>query len=179
MARTEFDGVMLGANQEVQKLTIKAFNEWDSTQSGGVDWRTKLDIQKGAILATEMKNNSCKLAKWTLQAILSGSDYIKYGYVSRANVRNATQHVVLGTQQFRPTDFANNIALNMDNCWGILFTIIKFFMAQPTGLYLMLKDPTQVCFMYKYVIESSNALMRWYFCGQSNIFEYDTLPQIY
>ena len=24
-------------------------------------------MQKGAVLATEMKNNSCKLAKWTLQ----------------------------------------------------------------------------------------------------------------
>lgn len=49
-------------------------------QSGGVDWRTKLDSQKGAVLATELKNNGCKLAKWTLQAILAGNDYIKYGF---------------------------------------------------------------------------------------------------
>ena len=57
----------MGVNGEVQTLTIKALNEWDSSVSGGVDWRGKLDSQKGAVLATEMKNNSCKLAKWTCQ----------------------------------------------------------------------------------------------------------------
>ncbi|KAI1730261.1 eukaryotic translation initiation factor 3 subunit 7 (eIF-3) domain-containing protein [Ditylenchus destructor] len=143
VARTENDGVILGANGEIQKLTIKAFNEWDSGQSGGVDWRAKIDSQKGAVLATEMKNNSCKLAKWTLQAILGGSDYIKFGFVSRVNVRNSAQHVILGTQQVKPLDFANNITMNLDNCWGILRTIIDFFMKQPQGKYLMLKDPLQ------------------------------------
>ena len=41
--------------------------EWDSKYSGGVNWRQKIDTQKGAVLATELKNNSCKLAKWTAQ----------------------------------------------------------------------------------------------------------------
>lgn len=35
--------------------------------------------QRGAILATELKNNSAKLAKWTAQAILAGSDQMKIG----------------------------------------------------------------------------------------------------
>lgn len=48
--------------------------------SGGVDWRSRLDTQKGAVLATELQNNSCKLAKWTLQALLAGSDVMKFGY---------------------------------------------------------------------------------------------------
>lgn len=60
------------------------------------------------------------------------------------NVRNSAQHVILGTQQFRPMEFTNNIALNLDNCWGILRTLIDFFMRQPQGKYLMLKDPLQV-----------------------------------
>lgn len=47
--------------------------------SGGVDWRSRLDSQRGAVLATELKNNSCKLAKWTVAAILAGSDQIKFG----------------------------------------------------------------------------------------------------
>lgn len=50
--------------------------------ASGVDWRSKLDTQKGAVLATELQNNSCKLAKWTLQALLAGSDQIKFGLVS-------------------------------------------------------------------------------------------------
>ena len=41
--------------------------EWDSKYSGGVNWRQKIDTQKGAVLATELKNNSCKLARWTAQ----------------------------------------------------------------------------------------------------------------
>uniref|UniRef100_A0AC34Q1V7 Eukaryotic translation initiation factor 3 subunit D n=1 Tax=Panagrolaimus sp. JU765 TaxID=591449 RepID=A0AC34Q1V7_9BILA len=143
VARTENDAVMQGPNNEILKLTVKAFNEWDSSLSGGVDWRSKLENQKGAVLATELKNNNCKLAKWTLQALLAGSDYIKFGYVSRANVRNSTQHEILGTQQYRPAECAQNITLNIDNCWGILRVIIDFFMKQPPGKYLILKDPLQ------------------------------------
>ena len=47
--------------------------------SGGVDWRKKLDSQRGAVLATELKNNSCKIAKWAMAAILAGSHFIKFG----------------------------------------------------------------------------------------------------
>ncbi|EJW74426.1 hypothetical protein WUBG_14664, partial [Wuchereria bancrofti] len=78
ICRTEHDGVTTGPNGETQMLTIKAFNEWDSRMASGVDWRSKLDTQKGAVLATELQNNSCKLAKWTLQALLAGSDQIKF-----------------------------------------------------------------------------------------------------
>ena len=31
------------------------------------DWRKKLEMQPGAVLATELKNNNCKLARWTTQ----------------------------------------------------------------------------------------------------------------
>ncbi|VDM38565.1 unnamed protein product [Toxocara canis] len=143
VCRTEHDGVTLGPNGDTQTLTIKAFNEWDSRLSSGVDWRSKLDAQKGAVLATELQNNSCKLAKWTLQALLAGSDQIKFGYVSRANVRNSANHVILGTQQYKPTEFATNITLNLDNAWGILRCIIDHCMKQPPGKYLLLKDPNK------------------------------------
>ncbi|GMT16915.1 hypothetical protein PFISCL1PPCAC_8212, partial [Pristionchus fissidentatus] len=141
VCRTEHDGVILGNNGDVQTLTIKAFNEWDSSQSGGVDWRGKLDTQKGAVLATEMKNNSCKLAKWTVQALLAGSDAMKLGYVSRVSPRNSAQHVILGTQQLKPIEFAQNISLNLDNCWAILRCIVDSLLRQPSGKYLILKDP--------------------------------------
>ena len=34
--------------------------------AGGEDWRQKLDVQPGAVLANELKQNACKLAKWTV-----------------------------------------------------------------------------------------------------------------
>ena len=45
----------------------------------GIDWRQKLDSQRGAVLATELKNNSYKLARWTCCAMLAGSEYLKLG----------------------------------------------------------------------------------------------------
>ena len=53
-------------------LTCYALNEYDSKIGDGVNWRQKIDQQRGAVLATELKNNSCKLAKWTASSIISG-----------------------------------------------------------------------------------------------------------
>ena len=52
------------------------------------DWRKKLESQPGAVLATEMKNNNCKLAKWTVQAVMAGAKLMKIAYVARNNQRN-------------------------------------------------------------------------------------------
>ena len=58
---------------------LKLIAYWHFRYSGGVDWRQKLDVQPGAVLANELKHNACKLAKWTVQALLVGSDIIKFG----------------------------------------------------------------------------------------------------
>lgn len=81
VVRCEHDAVTIGSNGEPQFMNIKALNEWDSRVAGAIDWRQKLDLQRGAVLANELKNNSCKLARWTVQALLAGSDHIKFGYV--------------------------------------------------------------------------------------------------
>ena len=79
VARCEHDAVTVGPNNETLFVNVKALNEWDSKFSGGVDWRQKLDVQRGAVLANELKNNACKLAKWTVEALLAGSDLLKFG----------------------------------------------------------------------------------------------------
>lgn len=143
VARCEHDAVLQTPNGETQFLTIKALNEWDSKLANGVEWRQKLDTQRGAVLANELRNNACKLAKWTVQAVLAGSDQIKFGYVSRAHVRDSSRHVILGTQQFKPQEFATQINLSMDNAWGILRCIIDICMKQKDGKYLIMKDPNK------------------------------------
>nr|CAD7448197.1 unnamed protein product [Timema bartmani] len=143
VARSEHDAVMHGPNGELQFVSIKALNEWDSKLSSGVEWRQKLDTQRGAVLANELRNNACKLAKWTVQALLAGSDQIKFGYVSRAHVRDSSKHVILGTQQYKPNEFATQINLNMDNAWGILRCIVDICMKQKDGKYLIMKDPNK------------------------------------
>ncbi len=64
----------------------------------GVDWRQKIENQRGAVLATELKNNANKLAKWTATALVAGVDTIKLGYVARAHPRDPHHHVILSTQ---------------------------------------------------------------------------------
>ena len=44
-----------------------------TARPGGINWREKIDNQAGAVLASELKNNSFKLAKWTAQLLLTGA----------------------------------------------------------------------------------------------------------
>ena len=83
IVRTEIDAVVKNnISGEDQMLTLKALNEFDHKapgSGGALDWRTKLTSQRGAVVATEMKNNSCKLARWVTQAILARADVMKLG----------------------------------------------------------------------------------------------------
>lgn len=83
IVRTELDAVQKNAiNGDDQFLTVHALNEFDNKaqgSGGALDWRTKLVSQRGAVVATEMKNNSCKLARWTVQSILAKADVMKLG----------------------------------------------------------------------------------------------------
>lgn len=85
--RTQIDSFIPGApgvaKGKEQFITLKTLNEFDSRAQGAggaPDWRTKLDSQRGAVVSTEMKNNSAKLAKWAVQSILAGADAMKIGY---------------------------------------------------------------------------------------------------
>lgn len=97
IVRTEIDAVVKNnISGEDQYLTLKALNEFDHKaqgSGGALDWRTKLTSQRGAVVATEMKNNSCKLARWTTQAILAKADVMKLGCVTRFAV---SLHFVTG-----------------------------------------------------------------------------------
>lgn len=84
IVRTEVDSFVkgLGAADEMSYITIKTLNEFDTRAQGAggaPDWRTKLDSQRGAVVATEMKNNSSKLARWAVQSILAGAEQMKMG----------------------------------------------------------------------------------------------------
>jgi len=140
VARCELDGVINYQGKDVF-LSIKALNEFDPKD--GMDWRQKLDSQRGAVLATELKNNSNKLARWTAQAILAGAGLIKLGYVSRVSQKDSFNHVLLGTQTFQPREFATQFNLNLNNMWGILKSYIEMCMELSDGKYVFLKDPNK------------------------------------
>lgn len=166
IVRTELDAVMKNnISGEDQFLTIKALNEFDHKaqgSGGALDWRTKLVSQRGAVVATEMKNNSCKLARWTTQSILAKADVMKLGYasfltlpsqvllantassfVSRANPKSNDKHVILGVVGYKPREFANQMNLSLSNGWGIVRTIVDMCFKMPEGKYVLVKDPNK------------------------------------
>ena len=139
VARTEVHAVV-DKRGDLQKMTAFALNEWDSKLSGGVEWRQKIDAQRGAVLATELKNNGCKLARWTAQSILAGAEQMKLGYVSRVARTNPYDHVVLATQFYKPKEFATQITLNVNNMWGIIKMLVDLLLDKDDGKYVIARD---------------------------------------
>ncbi|KAD3337796.1 hypothetical protein R6Q59_027389 [Mikania micrantha] len=130
----------MDVNNQKSFLTLNALNEFDPKYSG-VDWRRKLDTQRGAVLATELKNNANKIAKWTAQAILASADMMKLGYVTRVHPRDHFNHVILAVVGYKPREFAGQINLNTANMWGIVKSIVDLCMKLNEGKYVLVKDP--------------------------------------
>jgi translation initiation factor 3 subunit D len=153
IVRTELDAaVKNNISGDDQFLVIKALNEFDHKAQGAggaLDWRTKLASQRGAVVATEMKNNSCKLARWTTQAILARADQMKLGFVSRANPKSAANHVILGVMGYKPREFAGQMNLGFSNGWGIVRTIVDLVRGMSEEgdtsdkKYVLVKDPNK------------------------------------
>ncbi|SNX82708.1 probable eukaryotic translation initiation factor 3 subunit 7 [Melanopsichium pennsylvanicum] len=146
VVRTEVDAFTVGASKEKQLITIKSLNEFDARAQGAggaQDWRSKLDSQRGAVVATEMKNNSFKLARFAVQSLLAGADSMKLGYISRANPKDASRHTILGTSWLKPRELAGQMAVNLGNGWGIVRTIADLARKADQGKYVLLKDPNK------------------------------------
>ena len=82
IARTEHDAVVGTSEKDIAFMNIKALNEWDSRYSGNIDWRQKLDVQRGAVLANELKHNACKLSRYVFyreQSSRSSRNYFDEG----------------------------------------------------------------------------------------------------
>jgi translation initiation factor 3 subunit D len=137
VARTEVDAVT-GTSASAQSLTVRALNEWDPRATL---YRSKLDSQRSAVLALELKNNTAKLAKWTAQALLADTDKMKIAFVSRRNPMDALSHEVLGMSEYGPEEFASSIQLSQRNMWGIVKAVIELCQKLPEGTYSLLKDP--------------------------------------
>ena len=134
-----------------QYMTCYALNEYDPNFKAGppsrpgtaINWREKIDNQAGAVLASELKNNSFKLAKWTAQSLLAGASQMKIGFVSRKKPKDSYNHVILSTQTYRPMDFATQITLNQGSMWGIMRLFIKLLDREPEGKYVIMRDPNR------------------------------------
>lgn len=150
VCRTELHGVIKKKSDE-QYMTAFALNEYFDSMNpysktnvpaaGMINWREKIDSQRGAVLATEMKNNAFKLAKWTAQSILANADQMKVGFVSRQIPKNPYEHQILATQFYRPSDLMTT--LNIGSMWGMFRLIVGLIKDQPEGKYVIMRDPNK------------------------------------
>jgi translation initiation factor 3 subunit D len=125
-----------------------------------MDWRKKIETQRGAVLATELKNNANKLAKWTCQAMLADVSILKLGYVSRQSPRNNKAHSIVQMQTYKPKDFATQINLSHLNMWGIFKSIVDICRKQEDGKLLLVKDPNKALLrLYELPPEETNAIL--------------------
>jgi translation initiation factor 3 subunit D len=129
---------------ETQFMTLKTLLEFDARVSNTPDWRQKLDTMKGAVLATEFKNNSVKLTRFTVESLLSGAEQMRLGFVSRTNPKDRRRHTVLGVGTFKPVDFIGQLNFNMGSGWGIVKMLTDFcFSKLEDGKYFLVKDPNK------------------------------------
>ena len=142
VVRCELHGTVTKRGEK-QYMTAYALNEWDSKHSAGIEWRQKIDQQRGAVLATELKNNSCKLAKWTCQSMIAGADQMKIGYVSRKGRTDPHHHQILATQFYKPQDFSMQINLSVLTMWGVFKMFADKFIGMDDGKYVIMKDPNK------------------------------------
>ena len=158
---------------------VKCLNEFDpkAIGSGGLfiylylgapDWRTKLDFQRGAVFAAELKNNGCKLSKWTVETLLSGADQLKIGFVTRCSIKDRKRHVIVGSTTYKPADLVDQLNINVGNLWGVVRAIVDLvFEKCLNGKYILAKDPNKVLlFLIKRIffvfIKSQTALLNNY-----------------
>ena len=140
MARCQVDGIdKTGAKD--QFLTIRCINEYEAKEIG--DWKSKLETQRGAIFMNELRNNINKFTRWTVQALLGGSNQLKLGYVSRSNLASGAGHSILSIDSYLPLDFAKQIEMNIRNIWGIVKTVADQVNKYDDGKYVLLKEPNK------------------------------------
>ncbi|ODQ77905.1 hypothetical protein BABINDRAFT_163276 [Babjeviella inositovora NRRL Y-12698] len=123
VVRAEVDSVQATG----EKLTIRALNEYvppATAQQHKLDWKTKLQTQKGAIIAAELKKNNNKVAKWATSALLADNDSLKLGFVSRVNQKANSKHVVLAVNTYKPQDLAISIGLSLNNGWAVVKSFV-------------------------------------------------------
>ena len=109
-----------------------------------LDWRSKLDHQRGAVLAGEIKNNNAIIARWVFQAELAQADVIKLAYVSRATPKDRVRHELLALQDLEPHELAVQMSLDSANGFGILKALVGL-LTQTEGVSVtILRDPIKV-----------------------------------
>ena len=124
--------------------SVKALNEFDPKVSG---WRDSFERNREtAVLATELKNNSFKIAKWLASCAVSNCETLKLGFVTRRNPEDPWNHQILAVQTHNVADLMAQISMSTQSIWSSVCTVLEQIMSlesETVGRYLVVKDPSK------------------------------------
>lgn len=102
---------------EKQTQNVYALNEHDLERT---QWRTKVENGVVSCLTREISDNSFKVSRWLMQALLAEVDLVKFAFVTRKDMNDNKKHVVLTTHQVQTTSWAQQMNVSMEKNWSIL-----------------------------------------------------------
>lgn len=123
-------------------IALRALTQYESGY-GSLDWKQKLDSQKGFILITEYKNNAFKMSRWISEALLSGASQLRLGFLKRQGNQEPLQHSILGVLKYRPSQLAEQVGIVEQNLWGSLRFMLDKLRALPDGNFLLFRVPNE------------------------------------
>eukprot|EP00347_Sterkiella_histriomuscorum_P018459 403345439 len=124
--------------------------EYENNKS---NWKQNLDLMMGQCMTREVQDNSAKVTRWVIESLLAGAEQIKFAFLTRKTAKSNQGHILLGTYGVSTNSFANQINLNMSNCWAILRDLID-------GIYIDGKKTGEQSGEYIYMKDPNKALMR-------------------
>lgn len=131
-------------NEAGDAMHLTTLLEYEHKGAASMEWKLKLDTQRGAVFAHEIRNNGALLARTVYQSLLAAVDHIKLAYVTRVSPKDPTRHTLLGLHEFEPYELASQMNLNVANGFGILRALVDIFRRLPTNCdYSLMRDPNK------------------------------------
>ena len=76
-------------------------------------------------LNKEISDNSFKVSRWVVQALLADVDLMKFAFVSRREMNDNKKHVVLATHTVQTQSWAKQMNISMERLWPILKFLVN------------------------------------------------------
>jgi len=117
-------------------VKVCALNEHQSQQ----DWKQALELSRGALISSELRNNLNKICRWLCQAFLTETTQFKLGFVTKVNPKENRYHV-LAVEDMTTTNLSNIINFRLKDTWSIVKTVADIIIKQEDGAYILNKGP--------------------------------------
>ena len=141
VVRTQIDAYQLRGAQK-KTVAVHAFHQY-AVNNNDLNWRNVLDSQGGGVLASVVKDEASRLARFTTRALLADADLVSLGFVTRSHPSRHLDHIILGTQVHRTKTIASQMGLAQEALWAVASRIFDSLLSLDEGEYVLLKDANE------------------------------------